>query len=66
MQGKSWTHAWHSVWSEGLLHAGNPHHGGSYVLRDHYPTDCTIVRKLKEAGGILVSKTNLLNFLSAA
>jgi aspartyl-tRNA(Asn)/glutamyl-tRNA(Gln) amidotransferase subunit A len=36
---------------------------GSYVLRDHYPTfDCTIVRKLKEAGGILVGKTNLPEF----
>jgi aspartyl-tRNA(Asn)/glutamyl-tRNA(Gln) amidotransferase subunit A len=36
---------------------------GSYVLRDHYPTfDCTIVRKLKEAGGILIGKTNLPEF----
>jgi aspartyl-tRNA(Asn)/glutamyl-tRNA(Gln) amidotransferase subunit A len=36
---------------------------GSYVLRDHYPTfDCTIVRKLKEAGAILVGKTNLPEF----
>jgi aspartyl-tRNA(Asn)/glutamyl-tRNA(Gln) amidotransferase subunit A len=40
---------------------------GSRVLADHVPTeDATVVRRLDEAGAVLIGKTNMLEFAYAA